>query len=251
MGLLERLRRHRDESGAEVGGFAVVRDRRFPQLEQLALRGALDEAVLTGIHRRPGSGSVDTILRLSWFRDEVRSAAVALEAAAPAAMRLGMTVAAHIDNGMARVNWGPMASGWELAAEPGQHPLATVPSEGMDDTAFDPRVLTRLVEWPAQRASVVSISRRSVFGVPSDTFDIVLRCEDGRARTDPNDVVPFYCAWYVEPGAQVPVVVDPKGGDRAQIHWPQLALERTVTAGHWRQPAPPQSVAAQLLRVRH
>ena len=57
------------------------------------------------------------------------------------------------------------------------------------------------------------------------------------ARTNPNEDVPFYGAWFVHPGADVPVVLDAKGGDRAQIDW-RLLADRARRRG-WPLAGPP------------
>lgn len=215
-------------------------DRRFAQADRLTAEGVSNEGVLTGIKRRFEDGATDTILRLSWFDPAERTCGILLGTGRVEGLRLGGRYAIRTEDGEAVFDWAAM---WAGLAAPGQRRTGFVPDDGVDDTAFDLRVLGRWKKWTPQRARIESFAQRTALGIPVENVDIALQGADGVRRTDPNELVPFYCAWYVVPGSDVPVVVDPDGGDRAQIDWRRLAIERAADGGRWQDAAPAGSLA--------
>jgi hypothetical protein len=246
MGLLDRLigGLNRVDQAASDLEYRITMDRRFAQADRLAAEGVRNEGVLTGIKRRFNDGTADTIIRLSWYGPDERSCGVLLGTGRREGLRLGASVAIRVDENDAVLDWRAM---WSALEAPGQRRTRFVPDPGVDDSAFDIRVLRRWKEWTPARARVVSFAHRTVLGMPVDNVDIVLDCADGVRRTNPNEDVPFYGAWFLAPGSDVPVVLDPKGGDRAQIDWRKLAVDRAATGGRWQEPAPQASLAAARL----
>ena len=110
-----------------------------------------------------------------------------------------------------------------------------VPDQGMDDRALDMSVLSRIEKWAPQDATVESFERVTVFGMPSESWTIVVTIADGTRATVNKDKVPPYARWFVSPGAVVPAVIDPKDPSRAQINWPELAERAAVAGGVWQE----------------
>lgn len=253
MGLLDRLINGINRVGGAIDNADEVLwvDRRFAQADRLAAEGVRNEGVLTGIKQRFDDNGTNTIIRLTWFAPDERSAGILFSVGQTSTLRLGMTVAIRTDDDEAVLDWETMNPVWGgTQTEPGQRRTRFVPDPGLDDTAFDARVLGRWKKWTPARATVVSFARRAVLGMPVDNFDIVLRGQDGVVRTNPNELVPFYGRWLIAPGADVPVMIDPGGGDRAQLDWRRLTVERAVPGGRWQDRPPPGSIAAEVIATR-
>jgi hypothetical protein len=243
MGLLDRLIGGINRTAQPVENFEyrLFMDRRFAQADRLAAEGVRSEAVLTGIKRRYDEGTEDTIVRLSWFDPQERTCGILLGTGRREGLRLGASYAIRADEDEAVLDWSAM---WPDTEPPGQRRTRFVPDAGLDDTAFDMRVLGRWKKWTPARARIESFAHKTVLGMPVNNVDIVLQCSDGVRRTNPNEDVPFYGAWFVHPGSDVPVVLDPKGGDRVQIDWRRLAIERAAAGGRWQEPPPAGSLTA-------
>ena len=240
IGAVNRAGEAKEEAEQRVFG-----DRRFQQAERLAESGTRTEAVITGIRLRLNDTLTDVTLRLTWFDGAPRHAAIALGTGRLSGLRLGSTVAIRQDGDAAVLDWSAMAPTWCSPAEPGQRRDRKAPDEGIDDRALDMRVLKRLREPDRVRGVISGLSRVTVFGLPSENWDIEIRLPDGSARRSPKDAVPFYAHWFAAPGAEVPVALS--GDSGAQIDWPALAEERAARGGLWTDRPPDGSIAALLL----
>lgn len=243
MGLLDRLIGGINRTAEPIQNFEnrLLLDRRFAQADRLAAEGVRSEAVLTGIKRRYEDGTENTIVRITWFDPHERTCGILLGSGRREGLRLGASYAIRADEDEAVLDWSAM---WPDTDAPGQRRTRFVPDAGIDDTAFDARVLGRWKKWTPARARIASFAHKTVLGMPVNNVDIALECADGVRRTNPNEDVPFYGAWFVHPGADVPVVLDPKGGDRVQIDWRRLAIERAAAGGRWQERPPDGSLAA-------
>lgn len=245
MGLLDRLigAANRAEQAKTSAELHVFRDRRFERAEELAAAGRPDEAVVTGIRRRLNDGTTETQVRLEWHAPEPRVGALRFGDDLAPVLRLGATVRVRTDGDTVALDIDAMTTrlaGW---IDPGRR-SRKVPEQGIDDRALDARVLSRLRKWPAETAVVVSIEQARALGMPSQDWDVVVRRADGAHATIRRDHVPPYVRWFVRPGAELPVVIDPKDATRAQGDWPRLAEECAVAGGRWTDPPPDGSVAA-------
>jgi len=247
MGLLKKLLGTADRVYQAEGDLehAVFRDRSFERAAALAQSGDPGTAVVTGIQRRLNDSTTDSLVRLEWYAPELRAGAVRFGDAIPPALRLGSTVRIRTDGDKVALDPAAMAAVPSAPADPGRSSRKT-PDQGVSDTALDARVLSRLKKWPAETAVVVSFQRVGVFGMPSDNWDVVVRRGDNSLATINRDNVPPYARWYVHPGAELPIVVDPKDPGRAQGNWPLLAEQRAVAGGTWEDPPPQGSIAESL-----
>ncbi|MEP7020045.1 MAG: hypothetical protein ABI808_05305 [Pseudonocardiales bacterium] len=252
MGILDKLigGLNRVDQAVDNTEFRIFRDRRFEQADRLASEGVHNEGVLTGIMQRYNE-TTETALRVSWFAPELRHAGISIGTGVDriSGLRLGTTLALSVDGDRAALNWDTMARAWHVTAAVTQRAWRNVPDEGVDDTAVDMRVLSRWKKWPRQRGTVESFERRQAFGQSTQNWDIDIRCTDGSTRTVHKDEVPFYVHWFIAPGADVPIVVDPKDPTRAQIDYPVLAEQRAPAGGRWQEPPPPGSMAEQVLNA--
>ncbi|WP_141006986.1 hypothetical protein [Nocardioides humi] len=245
MGLLDRLigAANRAEQAKTSAELHVFRDRRFERAEELAATGSTGEAVVTGIRRRLNDGTTETQVRLEWRAPEARAGALRFGDDLAPVIRLGATVRVRTDGDTVALDVAAMAGrlgGW---TDPGRR-SRKVPEQGVDDRSLDARVLSRLRKWPAETAVVVSVEQARVLGMPSQDWDVVVQRADGARATIHRDHVPPYVRWYVHPGAEIPVAIDPKDATRAQGDWPRLAEERAVDGGRWGDPPPEGSLAA-------
>jgi hypothetical protein len=102
--------------------------------------------------------------------------------------------------------------------------MCTPPADGIVDTALDARVQRHLKKWLPTPATIVSVQRCTMLGMPTLNWDVELRLPDGRSAMSTRDEVPSYAQWDAAPGAVVPAVIDPKDSGRASIDWPAFAL---------------------------
>lgn len=234
-----------DEKATDLEHRLTV-DRRYGQAQRLAAEGLQDEAVITGIERKLNAGTAQTSVRLEWLAPEPSTAGILLGSEPIAAIRLGATVAIRTDGGQAVLDWETMTSSLGLTEAPGQRRRRSAPDQGVVDTALDMRVLSRLKKGVPGVGSVQSIAQSRTVGVLTENWTIVLTRADGSSVTVRNDHVPSYVRWYVHPGAELPIVVDPKDPARGQVNWPKLAEERAVSGGRWQDRPPDGSIAADL-----
>lgn len=227
---------------------AVFRDRRFERAEELAASGRADEGVVTGIRRRLNDSTTDTRVRLEWFSPEHQVGAIAWGEDLPLIVRLGSTVPIRTNGNEVALDPAAMSSHSAAPRDPGRRSRKT-PAPGIDDRAMDSRVLSRLRKWTPETAIVESVDQTRAFGMATQNWDIVVRRNDGTTATISRDEVPPYAQWYVAPGAEIPVVLDPKNLSRAQGDWPRLAEERATAGGRWSDAAPKGSIAATRLQT--
>ncbi|WP_183099454.1 hypothetical protein [Nocardioides pelophilus] len=226
---------------------AVFRDRRYERAARLAEAGDPGTAVVTGIRRRSNDGTTTTHLRLEWFAPEPQVGGLLFGDALHPALRLGSTVRIRTDGRSVVIDPQAMADVATAPDDPGRSVRKT-PDPGLSDTSLDSRVLSRLRKWPAENAIVVSFAQARALGMPTQNWDVVVRRADGSHATINRDHVPPYVSWYVHPGAEIPVVIDPKDPGRAQGDWPRLAEERAVAGGTWQDTPPPGSIAEDATR---
>jgi hypothetical protein len=248
MGILGRLLKGADaiDQAKTDLEFAVFRDRRFERAEALAASGLRNEAVVTGIKRRTSDGTTDTDVRLEWYAPESRAAGIHYGDSMPLVVRLGSTVAIRFDGDAAVLDPVAMAGTPGAPADAGRRSRKT-PDQGIDDMALDSRVQSRLKKWTPATGVVESFERVTAFGMAMDNWHILVRRPDGAIAKVNRDHVPSYARWFVAPGAEVPIVVDPKDASRAQIDWPALAEQRAGVGGRWQDPPPEGSIAEALL----
>jgi hypothetical protein len=106
-----------------------------------------------------------------------------------------------------------------------------VPDDGIDDTALDVRVQRHLRKWSPVGATVMSVTRTSMFGLQTVNFDVELELADGTHALSKRDNVPSYARWWAAPGAVVPAVVDPDDITRANVDWRAFALSKVEEVG--------------------
>jgi hypothetical protein len=248
MGILSRLLKGADaiDQAKTDLEFALFRDRRFEKAEALAASGASNEAVVTGIRRRTSDGTTETTVRLEWYAPEPRVAGIHYGDVMPLVVRLGSTVAIRFDGDAAVLDPAAMAGTPGAPADAGRR-SRKAPEQGVDDKSLDSRVLSRLKKWPAEVGVVQGFERVTAFGLPMENWHILVRRADGSTAKVNRDHVPPYARWFVAPGSEVPIVVDPKDPTRAQIDWPELAEQRATVGGRWQDPPPEGSIAASLL----
>ena len=147
-------------------------------------------------------------------------------------MRLGLPVVVKADDGRAVFDWAAMAAAWGLDEESaGQDSLRKPPDDGIHDSALDARVQRHLKKWPPVSATIVSVTRTTMFGLQTVNFDVELELLDGSRSLSKRDEVPSYAQWWAAPGAVVPAVVDPGDTSKASVDWPAFALAKVDDVG--------------------
>jgi hypothetical protein len=165
-------------------------------------------------------------------------------------LRLGVPVVAKVDGDRGVLDWEAMRAAWDLGDQfLSQESIRRPPDDGIVDTALDARVQRHLKKWTPVEATITSLERCSVMGMPTLNWNIELRLADGGTAVSKSDEVPSYAQWYAVPGAVVAAVVDSKDTSRASIDWPAVALGQVADVGFDDDP-PPGSVAAELERSR-
>ena len=166
-------------------------------------------------------------------------------------LRLGVPVVVKLEGDRGIIDWDSMARAWGLeGAILTQESMRTPPDDGIVDLALDARVQNHLKKWRRETATVVSVTRRSVFGMATLNWDVVVRLADGTESLSKGDEVPSYAQWHTAPGAIVPVVVNPKDTTRASIDWPEFARGQADSAGFDDDP-PDGSIAAEIEASRN
>jgi hypothetical protein len=166
-----------------------------------------------------------------------------------ARLRLGVEVLVRHDDGDKVVlDWPAMCARWNVTDVPSAQKLRRKPPEnGVIDKSVHGGDQRRLKKWTPRRATIVSLSRRdSAFG-PTDNFDVTLRLDDGAHALASKAEIPFYAGWLAAPGAEIPVVVDPKDPAKAIVDWAAAANEPSRSPGRLEDPPPDGSAAALLV----
>ena len=247
MGLLDRaisaLNKAEDvKTDVEYG---IFRDRRFDRAEKLAAEGVTTEAVVTGIDSFYND-TTEIRVRLEWFDPSPRVGAIHYGGAMPLAIRLGSTVCVATDGDKVAIDPGPMR-GVPGAPQDAGRTSRKVPEQGVKESALNASVLKRFKKWTPETATVASLERVSALGMSTDNWHITVTRTDGSSALVKRDFVPPYVRFYIAPGAEVPIVVDPKDPARAQINYPMLAEERATKGGTWKDRPPAGSIAEQML----
>jgi hypothetical protein len=161
-------------------------------------------------------------------------------------LRLGVPVVAKLDGDRGILDWDAMARAWGLEGQfLSQESIRKPPADGIVDTALDARVQRHLKKWFPTQATIVSLQRCTMLGMPTLNWDVELRLPDGRTAISTRDGVPSYAQWDAAPGAVVPAVIDPKDPGRASIDWPAFALAQFDAVGFDDDP-PPGSIAVDV-----
>lgn len=220
-------------------------------VERLLARGTPANGVITGIRFSLNNETVRQEYAIStqtasgWQRIGVRTQPVESHR-----LRLGMSVVVRFDGDRGVLDWPAMAAAWGLGdGQLSQDSLRRPPDDGVVDTALDARVQRHLRKWTPTASRIESLSRRSMFGVPTQNWDITLRCADGSIAVSKADEVPSYARWAAAPGVSVPAVVDPSDLSRASIDWPAFAIAGFDTAAFDDDP-PEGSIAAEIESAR-
>lgn len=199
-------------------------------------------AVVTGIRGRHTEDSTTFVARLESAGGGAFG--VTFDANPPMVLRLGTEVLVRADGRGVVLDIDAMASAPAVSGTEGRVARGA-PDPGIDDKTIGGRVLKHLATWPTTRGVIASWDSASFFGIATDSFDIAVTTSDGNVATASRGGVPTYLRWFVHPGADVPIVVDPKDPARAQVHWLALADERA--GGRWDDDPPAGSIAAALL----
>lgn len=250
MGLFDKLLKGADkvDDVKTTLEYNTFRDRRYDAAERLAAKGDPGTAIITGIRARSSDNSTEYVFRLEWNDGSAREGAVLFGGNPPMAMRIGAEVLVRTDGGAVVLDADAMAEVPTAANDPGRK-KRTVPDVGVDDKALDARVLSHLKKWVPSRGTITSWERTKAFGMLTDNWNIVVTKADGGSASASRDNVPNYARWFVHPGSEVPITVDPKNPEKMQVNWPALAEERA--GGTWRDVSPEGSIAADLLLSRN
>jgi hypothetical protein len=202
--------------------------RRVRKLEE---RGTPANGVITGVKFTLN----DDMTRKDYAVTALESGArYGIRAALPDAhrLRLGLPVVVKADGARAIFDWSAMTAAWGLGDEfLGQDALRKPPEDGIHDAAVDARVQRRLRKWSPVSATILSVTRTTMFGLSTLNFDIELELADGSRSLSKRDDVPSYAQWWAAPGATVPAVVDPEDTTKANIDWATFALAKRDEVG--------------------
>ncbi len=217
------------------------------RVDKLLANGATANGVITGVRFSLDDSTVRKEFAISvktasgWQRIGVRT-----QPPLAHRLRLGVPVVVKLDGERGALDWQSMSQAWGSGDQfLAQESIRRPPDDGVVDTALDSRVQRHLAKWSRTTATIVSLSRRTMMGMPTQNWDIVLQLADGSVATSKGDDVPSYAQWYAAPGVTLPVAVDPKDPSRAAIDWPAFALAQFDTVGFDDDP-PAGSIAAEL-----
>ena len=247
MGLLSWLNRR----GQDVLDPEII-DPGFKRADRALEKGASASATLVGIEQKLDDSTTTRFVAVAIpTANGTRIAGVHVmhgPAHVLARLRLGVEVLVRHDDGDAVVlDWPAMCARWGVADEPAQKRRRKPPENGVIDKAVSGTDQRRLKKWTPRRATIVSLNRRdSPFG-PSLNFDVALRLDDGSTAVAGKTEIPFYAGWLAAPGAEIPVVVDPKDPAKAIVDWAAAANEPTRSPGRLDDPPPDGSAAALLV----
>jgi hypothetical protein len=161
-------------------------------------------------------------------------------------LRHGLPVVMTTDGGRPVLDWPAMTAAWGIPDEDLlQHGVRKPPPDGIDDTAVNFDVRRHLKKWSPVSATIVSVTRKIVFGLPTLNWDVVLELADGSHALSKSDELPSYAQWWAAPAAVVPAVVKPDDPSKANIDWPTFALQHVDEVGFDDDPVA-GSVAAEL-----
>ena len=222
--------------------------RRVRKLEE---RGTPANGVITGIHFTLSNETTRKEFAVSVLDDGgPHRFGVRTQPTEAHRLRLGVPVVAKLDGDRGILDWEAMAAAWGLQGQfLSQESIRKPPADGIVDTALDARVQGRLKKWVPTQATIVSLQRCTMLGLPTLNWDVELRLADGRTAVSTRDEVPSYAQWDAAPGAVVPAVIDPKDPGRASIDWPAFALAQFDVVGFDDEPTP-GSIAAEIEDTR-
>ena len=222
--------------------------RRVRKLEE---RGTPANGVITGIHFSLNNETTRKEFAVSVLDGSgSRRFGVRTQPTEAHRLRLGVPVVAKLDGDRGILDWDAMSRAWGLESQfLSQDSLRKPPADGIVDTALDARVQRHLKKWLPTQATIVSLQRRTMMGMPTLNWDVELRLPDGRTAVSARDEVPSYAQWDAAQGAVVPAVIDPNDPGRASIDWPAFALAQFDAVGFDDDP-PAGSIAAEVEGAR-
>jgi hypothetical protein len=222
--------------------------RRVRKLEE---QGTPANGVITGVHFSLNNETTRKEFAVSVLGGEgTQRFGVRTQPTEAHRLRLGVPVVARLDGGRGILDWDAMARAWGLEGQfLSQDSMRKPPADGIVDTALDARVQRHLKKWLPTQATIVSLQRCTMLGMPTLNWDVRLQLPDGRTAVSTRDEVPSYAQWDAAPGAVVPAVIDPKDPGRASIDWPAFALAQFDGVGFDDDP-PPGSIAAEVEAAR-
>ena len=254
MGFLDRLIGAVNKVGTPIDSLTdTIGPSRYEKGLDLEREGRPVPGRIAGIERKLESGDDTELFALEFTGPEGRVlAGTRIRTRGMERLRLGMPVLLRVDDGHAVLDWQALCARWRIAfAEPAQRPLRSAPDAGVSDTALDVRVQKHLTKWTPARARIMSFQRRTMFGgVVTQNWDVDLQLSDGTTARAGGELVPFYASWLAVPGADVPIVFDPKDTGKASVNWPAAANEAADRAGALDDPPPAGSIAAAIERDR-
>jgi hypothetical protein len=230
---------------------AVALDPANRRVSKLAARGTPANGVITGIRFTVNESTTRKEFAVSVPRHgSVLRFGIRTQPAEAHRLRLGVPVVAKVDGDRGVLDWEAMRAAWDLGDQfLSQESIRRPPDDGVVDTALDARVQSHLKKWTPVQATITSLERRTVMGMPSQNWDIQLRLADGSTALSKSDEVPSYAQWFAAPGVAVAAVVDPKDPSKASIDWPAVALAQFADVGFDDDP-PPGSIAAEIENSR-
>ena len=255
MGFLDRVIGAVNKVGTPIDSVTdTIGPSRYKKGQDIESGGRPVAGRIAGIERKLDDGEDTELFSLEFTGpDGPVLAGTRIRARGMERLRLGMPVLLRVDDdGRAVLDWPALCERWGIGfAEPAQRPLRSAPEQGVSDAALDMRVQSHLKKWTAARARIVSFERRTMFGgVATQNWDVDLQLPDGATTRAGGEVVPFYASWLAAPGADVPIVVDPKNPGKASVDWPSAANEAADRAGALDDAPPAGSLAEAIEQDR-
>ena len=248
MGLLKRTLGVLNRAGGTALSPDLALDRRWKAGDEVMEGGTQLAGRLVGIERKLHDGTDEQLLALE-VEGRAERAGVRLSAPHKHRLRLGMPLVLRVQEEHAVLDWPALCATWGVEEKVvAQRLLKSPPEDGVRDRAVDMLVERRLKKWTPTRGTITAIERKTAFGMPTQNFRIALAL-DGGAGTLADQEVPFYAAWALRPGAEVPIAVDPDKPERAVIDLAAAANEAAAGHGALDDP-PPEGSVADLLEAR-
>lgn len=250
MGILDKLIGAVNRVGAPLQNADTVVDPRLRRGAGVASDGDRRLGRIVGIERRHVGDATRTVFVVDVhagpteqplrFSTEVTSTSYLHR------LRLGLDVPVRADGDHGVIDWPALTARWGVdAAEPGQRRHRKHPAEGITDRDHTNATLKLLDRGRRSTATIASLERVVVLGMPTVNWDVALTLEDGSTARRAKEEVPPFAWWYTAPGVRVEVAVDDEDPSRVAVDWAALAL---AAAGSVRaeEAPPPGSLAAEV-----
>jgi hypothetical protein len=229
VGILDKVIGAVNRVGTPLQSAEAVVDPRLRRGAEVASEGHHRYGTIVGIQRRPVGEATQTVFVIDVpagpTEDALRFSTEVTSTSYLHRLRLGLEVPVRVDGDRGAIDWPAMTERWGVAApEPGQRRHRKHPPEGIDDRDHTNATLRLLERGRRTTATITSLERVFVLGMPSVNWDVHLTLDDGSTALRRKEEVPPYTWWLTAPGVRVEVAVDERDPSHVAVDWAALAL---------------------------